>query len=395
MNIRADEWRIPTQQFWLRGQQPEQPVEFDEERGLWHVYGYPETLAILGDPVTYSSDLTRLFPDSIDNSLREGDPTQQDGTEHRRLRKLASHAFTPKTVADLEPRIDKLTRELLDEIAGTDRIELVSDLAYPLPVTVIAELLGIPNSDLHRFRELVDGMLDSPQQMSMRTEDQHDYLRAQIEPMRQITDYFQEHVTERRKRPRQDLLTELIHAEADGQRLSDNEVVNFATLLLGAGHITTTMLLGNTLLCLDAHPDQAARLRADRSTLNTAIEESLRFLSPVAATYRVTNTEVHIAGRRVPADQMLMVWLAAANRDPRQFAQPDTFDQARHPNAHLGFGRGAHFCLGAPLARLEGRIALNILLDRFPALRTDPDNPPDFMAAPDFTGVKSLPLRTG
>jgi cytochrome P450 len=395
MTVFADRWGTHPQQFWLRGHQPDQAVEFDEKLGLWNVYGYPETLDILSDPATFSSDTARLFPIE-DKSFAEGNLVQMDGAQHRKLRKLVSHAFTPKIVADLEPRISGLTRELLDAVADQDRIELVSDLAYPLPVIVIAELLGVPAGDRHLFKQWVDSMVENTTQSSLRDDsgELEREMNAQLERLRPMFDYLLEHAAERRRQPRQDLLTQLVQAEIDGERLTDTEIVNFASLLLAAGHITTTMLLGNTVLCLDEYPEAAARVREDRSTVPTAIEESLRFLSPFAAVARVTVSDVDIAGRRVPADQLLMVWVGAANRDERQFAHPDVFDPAREPNPHLGFGRGVHFCLGAPLARLEGRIALNILLDRFPVLRTDPDNPPTFIPDPNMTGLRTLPLRT-
>jgi cytochrome P450 len=178
----------------------------------------------------------------------------------------------------------------------------------------------------------------------------------------------------------------------DGERLPDDQVVNFAIVLLLAGHITTTMLLGNTVLCLDAFPEQQEKVRADRSSIPAVIEESLRYLTPFAAIGRSTTREVELGGVPIPADQMLLLWLGAANRDPRQFADPDAFDPGRDPNPHLSFGRGIHFCLGAPLARLEGRIALGILLDRFSLLRTDPADPVDFMPTPTMTGVRRLSL---
>jgi hypothetical protein len=396
MTTLADQWGIHPQQFWLRGHQPEQPIQFDEKMGLWNVYGYPEALEILSDSRTFSSDVTRLFPVVADESLTEGNLLQMDPPDHRKLRTLVSHAFTPKIVADLEPRISQLTHELLDAVAEKDQLELVADLAYPLPVIVIAELLGVPSSDRDLFKHWVDKMFESTNQVSLLDDsgEQEREFQAQLEQLQPMLDYLREHATERRRKPRQDLLTQLVQAEVDGERLTDNQVVNFANVLLVAGHITTTMLLGNTVLCLDAHPDQAARVRGDRSTMPAAIEESLRFFSPFAVVARSTTTEVDIAGQRVPPDQLLMVCIAAANRDRRQFAHPDVFDPARDPNPHLGFGRGIHFCLGAPLARLEGRIALNILLDRFPGLRTDPGNPPTFMPSPNITGVRTLPLRT-
>jgi cytochrome P450 len=393
----TERWDINPAQFWLRGQQPETPIGFDEQQGWWNVYGYPEAHEILGDPKTYSSDTARLFPGSIPESLSEGDLTLMDPPDHRKLRQLVSRAFTPKLVADLEPRISALTHDLLDAVVDRDRLELVADLAYPLPVTVIAELLGVPASDQHLFKQWAD-MLNAGKDQFLQagtTGDHGPEVSEQVEDaLRPMLDYFRDHAAQRRQRPRQDLLTQLVQAEVDGERLTDNQVVNFANLLLAAGHITTTMLLGNTVLCLDAWPDQTARIRADRTLVSSAIEESLRFLTPFAVTARATTREVTVGGQQLPPDQLLMVWIGAANRDARRFADPEAFDPTRDPNPHLGFGRGVHFCLGAPLARLEGRIAVNILLDRFPVLRTDPANPPVFLPSSDMTGVQTLPLRT-
>ncbi|WJY37096.1 cytochrome P450 [Streptomyces sp. P9-2B-2] len=395
----ADRWNIHPTHFWLRGLQPEKPIRFDEESGIWNVYGYAEALKILSDPATFSSDTKRLFSSEAVNEHKEGNLIQMDAPDHGKLRTLVSHAFNRKIVADLEPRIREVTHELLDAISDPNELELVADLAYPLPVIVIAELLGVPSSDRDLFKEWVTVMLEDTGQLSMRNrdpdeEEERDHQNM-IEKWQPMFDYIREHVGERRRKPRQDLLTQLVTAEVDGNRLTDNEVVNFAVLLLVAGHVSTTMLLGNTLLCLDSHPDWMARVREDRSMVPGAIEESLRMFSPFAGVARSTYTEVDIAGQRVPPDQMIMVWLAAANRDDRQFADPHTFTPTRDPNPHLGLGRGVHFCLGAPLARLEGRVALNMLLDRFPVLRTDPDNPPTFVPTPDMTGVRTLPLLTG
>jgi cytochrome P450 len=317
---------------------------------------------------------------------------QMDPPEHHKLRKLVSHGFTPKVVADLEPRIAALTNELLEPLTG--RAELVTDLAYPLPVIVIAELLGVPSSDRGLFKKWVDAMFTTSNQFSLtkRSKEQDDYVAKAMEQVQQLTAYLAEHVKQRRRSPRADLLSKLVAAEVDGARLSDNEVVNFGMVLLIAGHITTTMLLGNTVLCLDAHPEQYAKVRADRALVPSAIEESLRYFSPFAAVSRATNREVELAGQRIPADQLLLAWVAAGNRDARQFPNPDVFDVTRDPNPQIGFGRGIHFCLGAPLARLEGRVALNVLLDRFPNLRTDPDDAPDFIPSPTMTGVRKLPL---
>jgi hypothetical protein len=392
MSTVADTWGIHEQQFWLRGRIPDEPVEYLPKLGLWHVYGYPETVGILSDPATFSSNTNRKVPEV--RGFTEGNIVQLDPPEHRKLRSLVSHAFTPKVIANLEPRIAELTHELLDAVDGRDRMELVADLAYPLPVIVIAELLGVPSSDRALFKEWVDNLFASQQQFSLteKSAEQDRRMAAALEETKKFTDYLGEHTTERRRHPRADLLSRLVEAEVDGERLSDAQVVNFALILLIAGHITTTMLLGNTMLCLDRHPEQAARVRADRSLVPAAIEESLRFFSPFAALGRVTNTEVELAGHAIAQNELLLVWIAAANRDPRQFTDPDRFDPTRDPNPHVAFGRGIHFCIGAPLARLEGRTALNILLDRFPTLRTDPQAPPEFLPSPNMTGVRTLPL---
>src|SRR4051812_20821857 len=397
----ADTWGLHEAQFWLRGKQPAERVQHAADLGFWNVYGHPEAEEILRDPATYSSDTTRLVPkemmEDVDlEAMSAGNLLQLDPPLHNKMRKLVSRAFTPKVVADLEPRIAAVTHEMLDEADGSGRLELVEDLAYPLPVIVIAELLGVPASDRHLFKGWVDKMFESSEQLSLvkKDEKQDEAIKKSLEGQKALTDYLGEHVDERRKQPREDLLTKLVEAELDGERLSRNEVVNFANILLLAGHITTTMLLGNAVLCLDTHPQWDDRVRADRSLVPPAIEESLRYLSPFAAVARATTREVELGGATVPADRMLMVWVAAANRDDRVFTEPDTFNPLRDPNPHLAFGRGIHFSIGAPLARLEGRVALNILLDRYPALRTIPGEPPKFQINPNMTGVRELPLTT-
>ncbi|EWM11256.1 cytochrome P450 107B1 [Kutzneria sp. 744] len=245
-------------------------------------------------------------------------------------------------MAGLEPRIAALTTELLDDVDGD--LELVSQLAHPLPAIVIAELLGVPASDRDLFRKWAEVLTTDDIGFTAKDENgdqarRFEKLARDVQPM---VDYLKRHANERRARPRQDLLTELVRAEVDGERLTDGQVVNFATLLLLAGHITTTMLLGNTVLCLDEHPEQAARIRADRPLPPGAIEESLRLRPPFTLLARVTKAEVELGGQVIPAGQMVLLWPRAANRDPRVFARPDEFDPTRDPNPHLSFGRGVH-----------------------------------------------------
>ena len=387
----TERWATHPKQFWLRSVLPPEPVRFDADNGMWHVYGYPEAQRLLADTVTFSSHTGRLVPEAEEFSA--GSLTQLDPPRHTKLRKLVNQAFTPRVVAGLEPRITAIATDLL-EAAAPDRIDLVADFAYPLPVTVIAELLGVPSSDRDLFHRWVDTMLSRSSEFSLRERSESEELDFQ-ESMRQLKEmsaYISEHAARRRTEPREDLLTRLVEAEVDGVRLTDQEVVNFANLLLIAGHITTTMLVGNTVLCLDAHPWARARVQADRALVPSAIEESLRMLTPFPVLARVTNTETELGGRTIGADQMVMVWIAAANRDPRQFSRPHAFDLDRDPNPHLAFGRGIHFCVGAPLARLEGRVATNVLLDRYPRLRCDPQDPPVFLPTPNMTGAQRLPL---
>jgi cytochrome P450 len=395
-------WKTHESQFWLRGERPEKPVCYDESAGLWHIYGHPEVQTVLGDSETFSSDTLRITPEhrrprveGRDVSM-DGMITLMDPPRHTKLRKLVTNTFAPKAVAALEPQIAALTHELLDQV-GQDRMELVADLAFPLPVIVIADILGIPREDRSLFQKWTAGMFERNNQPSQleQSEERKRETEKHTDGMVQFRAYVAEHAAERRRKPREDLLTVLVEAEIDGEPLTDDQVVNFAFPLLVAGHLNTTMLLGNTVLCLNEFRHVQDRIRADRSVIPAVIEESMRFLTPFAALSRATTREVELAGEKIPADQMLLVWLATANRDPRVFADPDTFDPGRNFTAHVAFGRGIHFCLGALLGRVEGRVVLNILLDRYRSLRTIPDEPPEFLSAALLTGVRNLPLSLG
>jgi len=371
---------------WYRTMRDTDPVRQDPKTGIWNVYRYQDVANVLADYRTFSSDFSAVFPDQA--SLTEGNIVAMDPPRHHQLRSLVSQAFTPRAIADLEPRIEELTEELLDETRGRTRIELVADLAYPLPVIVIAELLGVPAADRPSFKTWADDLL------AQNNVDPNDKaaMEEAAAKLRKFHDYLRDHVGQRRARPRHDLLSDLVAAEIDGRRLSDQEIVGFATILLIAGHITTTILLGNAIRCLDEHPRAQDALRADPAAIPGAIEEVLRYTSPIAQTTRVTTREVEIAGRVIPARQILHLWLLSANHDERQFERPDDFVIDRQPNPHVGFGKGIHFCLGAPLARLESRIALGVLLRRFSRLRVDPKYPLEPFADPGFNGTKTLHL---
>jgi len=371
---------------WYRTMRDTDPVSRDSATGAWNVFRYEDVASILADHQTFSSSLSGVMPEA--SNLIEGNVLRMDLPRHHRLRSLVSKAFTPTAIAQMEPRIAELTHDLLDETGGRSTIELVTDLSYPLPVIVIAEMLGVPAEDRPRFREWADALL---------TRDSADPLsKAQLKSVKarlsNFYDYLQEHVAQRRARPRRDLLTDLVEAEIDGERLRDREVVGFATVLLLAGHITTTALLGNAIRCLDEHPEAQAALRADPAAIALAVEEVLRYRSPFALLVRATTAETIVGGKVIPPEQLVMAWVLSANHDERQFEHPDEFVIGRQPNAHLGFGRGIHFCLGAPLARLESRVALGILLRRYSRLRVDPNYPLEGYVNPGFNSTKTLHL---
>ncbi|MBT2399843.1 cytochrome P450 [Streptomyces sp. ISL-100] len=376
---------------WFRRMRAEDPVSHDERAGVWHVFRYADAEQILADPTTFSSDFSDITPAQEDVDLfTRGNLIRKDPPDHRKLRTLVGKAFTPRVVARLEPRIIEIAGELLDAVKGSDRIEVVSDLAYPLPIIVITELLGIPAEDRAVFRRWAEALV-SPSGGGGGLIPNEQRIRSMAVVMREMNPYCLDHIRSRRARPKDDLISTLAAAEVDGQRLADEEMVGFVSLLLLAGHITTTVLLGNVLLCLSEHPEAAAALRSDPSQLPTAVEETLRYRAPLAPMTRRTTREVVIDGRVVPAGEIIVTWLSSANRDERVFPDPDRFDFRRAPNPHLSFGHGIHFCVGAPLARLETRIALELALDRWSEFSAGPDV--EFHDARGIFGPKRLPLH--
>ncbi|MFE3883722.1 cytochrome P450 [Streptomyces lydicus] len=346
------------------------PVRHDEGQNVWQVLDHRSVAAVLADPATFSSDFSGLTPTQPDfETFRQGNFVGMDPPEHRKLRTLVSQAFTPRVVAGLEPRIHAITAELLDAVGDRDRFDVVDALAYPLPILVIAELLGVPAADRGLFQEWAATLFGGDEiGESLDMSDIERALDSIAPTVREMNGYLLEHIRHHRRHPGEGLTSRLLQAEVDGVRLADQEIVGFVALLLVAGHITTTALLGNAVLSFDAYPEAAAQVRAEPGRLPDAIEEVLRWLPPFPELGRRTTREVELGGRTLPADAILMANLATANRDPARFTDPDTFHVMRNPNPHLTFGHGIHFCFGAPLARLEARIALRQLLDRFSCL---------------------------
>jgi cytochrome P450 len=300
---------------------------------------------------------------------------------------LVGAAFSPKVVAGLAPRIAEITGELVDATGGATEFDLVPTLAYPLPVTVIAELLGLPAADRELFaiwaERLFGGEIADPTDPE---------LGKKIdEATADMLAYLLVHCRDRRAHPREDLISKLATVEADGERLTDTEVVNFSLVLLLAGHITTTALLGNTVLCLNEHPEVLAELRADRSLVPAAIEEVLRYRSSFTQVGRVTMAETELSGQVIPADAIVTPWLLSANRDEREFPDPDRFDIHRAANHHVAFGHGIHFCIGQLLARVEARVAMGVLLDRYAEISLTPGVPLRFYSQGIFA-ARNVPV---
>jgi erythromycin 12 hydroxylase len=369
---------------WLREMRDEQPV-WRDGHGVWHVFRYADVARAISDSQVFSSEVGRVAP--IAEKLSQGNLTRTDPPRHQALRRLVGAAFSPKVVTGLTPRIAEVTRELLDATGGSERFDLVSALAYPLPVIVIAELLGLPIADRELFRTWADRLFDR----DVADPNDPELARKIDDATADMLAYLSEHCADRRANPRQDLISRLASVEAGGEHLSDQEVVNFSIVLLMAGHISTTALLGNMVLCVDEHPEVWAQLRVNRALVEPAIEEVLRYRSSFTQVGRVTSMETELSGQILPADVIVTPWLLSANRDEREFADPDRFDIFRAGNHHLAFGHGIHFCIGQLLARLEARVAVGVLLDRYAEIRLAGQTPLEFYSRGIFA-ARQVPV---
>ncbi|MDP3078279.1 cytochrome P450 [Bradyrhizobium sp.] len=379
------------------------PVHWSEPMKAWIVTRYDDVKAIALDNSAISADrLTPVF--AAANDRRRGTFTNlltylgnwmvfRDPPDHARLRRLFTREFTTRSVESLAPGIESLVAMLLDDLSAKERsgetVDWIADFAYPLPATVIMDLLGVPRHDLRRVKAWSDEIAPF---IGISRASADKYARAEA-GARAMADFFRDLMAERRVEPRDDLISQLVASHGERDALSDDEVIATCILLLFAGHETTTNMLGNGLYHSMRFRDQWERLTGDLALVGTAIEEWLRYDGPSGALARIAAADVDFGGRCLKKGQRVLAFTSAANRDGMQFPNPETFDIGRVPNPHLTFGHGIHFCLGAPLARLEGQIAVKRLAERFPDIRLADDTAPTWTDSVILRGLAALPVK--
>ncbi|GAA2311636.1 cytochrome P450 [Streptomyces violaceusniger] len=348
----------PALYTWMRNARDNTPVMFDEPSQSWKIYRYEDVHRVLSDWEVFSNDMCRVIPE---HGFTRGNLSTMDPPEHKQLRGVVAQGFTPRTLAQLTPKIEELVKELLDAVEDRDEIDIARDLSYQLPLNVISTLIGVPREDRGVLQRTADAQLA----LTCENPTNGDFVVQVQKAMEELQAYIKELSAERRANPQDDVISKLATATVQDRSLDEEEVVNFTVLLLLAGHLTTMSLLGNMMLTLSEHPDQLAEVRANRDLVPDAIEEVLRYRTPVPEGGRVTNRDVELGGTVIPANKMVLCSLISANRDERKYPNPDKFDIRRDPNPQLAFTTGIHYCLGAHLARLEAGIALNTILDRY------------------------------
>lgn len=391
-------WRADPYPYYRR-LRAEAPVGQVPGLPIWYLTRYADCDALLRDrragSDTRKAPLYRMLDESAGLTM-PGDIARRrsflllDAPDHTRLRGLVSSAFTPRVVERLRARVQDIVDAVLDEAAARGRMDVIDDLAYPVPLTVICELIGVPLADQPKFRawskvmgDTIDPQLNAPPEV----------IERQIATMRETMEYFESLIELGRTRRADDLLHGLLEVEQDGDRLSADELVATLILLMAAGHETVVNLIGNATLAFLRHPDQRARLLADQALAANAVEETLRWDPPVQITQRVALEDMEVAGQPVEAGTPIALLLAAANRDEAHVEDGETFDICRRDIRHLGFAAGPHYCLGAALARLEGDIVLRSLFGRFPALRLADEDGLRYRDTMVMRGLEAFPVE--
>lgn len=368
----------------LRKDHPVFKVMFPNGEFGWMISKYEDAIQILKDN-RFSKDMAKRYG-AGNQSIFSSNMLFSDPPDHRRLRGLVQKAFTPKLVADMRSHIQNIADDLLDNLPSEDTMNLIDDFAFPLPIIVISEILGVPVEDRNKFRMWSNTVIDASTTKSVELFEQHE---------REFTEYLTAWFAKVRKEPGQDLISQLVIAEESGDQLTERELLGVVSLLIIAGHETTVNLIGNGILALLEHPEQRDLLVQQPELIHQAIEEMLRYNGPVEfSTSRWASEDIEFRGQQIAKGDLVIVALDAANRDEEQFQDADLFDITREKSAHLAFGKGIHLCLGAPLARLEGEIAVSTLLKRFPNIRLQKDvDTLEWRPGMVVRGVQELPVQ--
>lgn len=368
-NVPSARFGLGDQLAWLREKREAGGVHVDGF-GNHHVFSHADVERVTKDPATFSSNPARVLPAGVPN-MTEGMMLVADPPQHGKLRRLAAQAFTPRKMRDLGPRVAEIAGDLLDR-APAGGFDAVEHFTVELPATMIAELFGIPAADAGAFRSLVEQIMAiEPPNLTDEAAVREAAANALGGPFLELMGYLLQLCAHRRAEPAPGLISDLVRAQLDGERLADPEVASLAVQILQAGHLTTAAVLGHALVLLAEHPEAQAALQADRSLIPGAVEEVLRCRPPSTRLQRYTTVDTEVAGHAIPAGAIVVPWMLSANHDEAVFAEPERFDVRRSPNRHLTFGHGIHFCLGAMLARVELVGAVNALFDRVPMWTVD------------------------
>ncbi|MEH7249463.1 cytochrome P450 [Neobacillus niacini] len=339
---------------WLEEKRKNSSIEYDEDRGVWNVYSYEDVEEVFKDHKRFSVKRTNVVETPFRSILNLDPP------DHTKMRRLVSKAFSPKTIQSLSPTIDKVSTQLLEEFVSHNEVDIMNDYAYPLTISMLTSLLGVPFKDKDLFRYWSESLIAVPEEDS--EEAYQNAISMSREMMGNIDAYLLNIIKERRQEQQDDLISSLITAEIDGELLSDREIRDFGGLLLQAGFGTTARLISNSVRCIIETPGLQQQLREDPSLISLAIEEILRLYASIYRTTRFALEDVTIQGKEIKAGEELSLWISSANRDADKFENPHQFDMGRGRNNHISFGKGIHLCIGAPLARLEAEIAIKNLL---------------------------------